>query len=231
MRTHLKWVCAVAALTVASGAGTAEITQFPQTKSETRLSAAEASRLHGSRGIQLMHHGLLGDARRELLRALAINPRNAVAHSNLGLVSAMLGDDKSAVEHYGAALKLHPNSLNVLLFRGLANINLRALDAAISDFGTAIGLDPRSAEAYAARALAHLENNAPPLAIADATEAISLGLTEADVFRTRARAHIARGDALAADRDLREADRLEVSGRSPQYKKQYRDAKNVTVEH
>src|SRR5262249_48331357 len=51
-------------------------------------------------------------ARIELERAIAANPRNALAHGTLGLALALMGHREDAVKHGELAVKLEPVATN-----------------------------------------------------------------------------------------------------------------------
>src|SRR6185295_11571360 len=74
-------------------------------------------------GNALADRGRLDEAVDRYERALAIDPRNALAHYNLALAREAAGDDAGAERHYAAAISAAPtfanahNNLAVLLYR------------------------------------------------------------------------------------------------------------------
>jgi tetratricopeptide (TPR) repeat protein len=74
-------------------------------------------------GNALADRGRIADAIDRYTRALALDPRHALAHYNLALAEEARGDDTSALAHYEAAIESAPafagahNNLAILLYR------------------------------------------------------------------------------------------------------------------
>lgn len=128
---------------------------------------------------------------RLISRALELNPKVAVAHSNLGNVLLELGRRQDAVASYERAIALNPNYADAHYNRGVALLALGDAAGAIVSFDRVIGLLPAHAMAHFNRGVAHQELKRHAEAVADYDRAIALQATYAD-------AHCNRGNALAA---------------------------------
>jgi Tfp pilus assembly protein PilF len=102
--------------------------------------------------------GQLPSAISHLHKALAINPRSAPAHSDLGIALAKTGQIDEAIQQFHAALHLDPHAepprLNLeaaaeeCYERGVGHMKLKDAIDAIHDFQTALRLKPDYPEAY-----------------------------------------------------------------------------------
>ena len=61
--------------------------------------------------MNLVNLGQIDRASRELMRVIAIDPGNAGAHTNLGLVLAQRGDVDKAVREFREALRIDPTQV------------------------------------------------------------------------------------------------------------------------
>lgn len=108
--------------------------------------AANADNLNGY-GIALADEGRFDEAVQQFRRALQLDPNNAPAWQNLGIVALRVNDARAAQENLSRALKLNPrlplalNTLGVLYAR--QNDYPRAVDA----WQRAVALDPKQYDA------------------------------------------------------------------------------------
>jgi tetratricopeptide (TPR) repeat protein len=79
---------------------------------------------------------------------IAIDPNNAEAHQNLGLVLQRLGQYQSAVTHHEAALAIKPKSAVACISLGDAYRHLERYDDAVAQYERALALDPQLTDAY-----------------------------------------------------------------------------------
>ncbi|MBJ6727299.1 tetratricopeptide repeat protein [Geomesophilobacter sediminis] len=91
----------------------------------------------------------LDAAIREYRAALALNPRYADAHNNLGLAYAAKGDHAAAIAEYDAVLREMPRHILAHLNRGASLGNLGRLDEAIAEFEAVLRLAPDYEDARA----------------------------------------------------------------------------------
>jgi tetratricopeptide (TPR) repeat protein len=88
--------------------------------------------------------GMLAD----LNSALKINPNNAAAYNNRGLVRYQLGDMQGALADFNTALKINPNNAAAYNGRGLVRSQLGDKQGALADFNTALKINPNNAAVY-----------------------------------------------------------------------------------
>ncbi|MFN8984473.1 MAG: tetratricopeptide repeat protein, partial [Alphaproteobacteria bacterium] len=103
-------------------------------------------------GVAAAETGRLEEAINRIRRALAINPRSAAAHGNLGSTLIRLGRHEEALPSLDRALALNPDAAGTHHNRGFALMKLKRLDQAIAAFDRAIALQPDYAPAHNDRA-------------------------------------------------------------------------------
>ena len=86
----------------------------------------------------------------ELSRTVKVNPQNAEAFRNRGLLYGRKGEYTSALSDLDRAILLNPNDARAYGFRGLVRQKMGEIAAAIIDLDTAIRLDPDNANIYRA---------------------------------------------------------------------------------
>ncbi len=87
-------------------------------------------------------------------KAIAINPRHATAHSNLGFALKALGRFAESVQSYLKALHINPDFADAYLHCGLAYMGLDQQVQAIASFDRVIALRANDAQAYCNRGVA-----------------------------------------------------------------------------
>jgi tetratricopeptide (TPR) repeat protein len=97
---------------------------------------------------ELMKKGQNEAAAAEWRKAIELNPNEAQAHNNLGVMLAETGKPDEAIEHYRKAVELSPEYPEAHNNLGEALITKRRLDEAIVHFAKAIELNPKHASAY-----------------------------------------------------------------------------------
>ena len=108
-------------------------------------------------------------------QAILLNPKDARAYTNRGVVYFDLGQDKQAVEDYNQALLIDSEFADAYFNRGLVYMELDEFKAAVRDFSTAIDLNPDDAEAYAYRGLTFRFLDMEATAQEDFDQALLLG--------------------------------------------------------
>jgi tetratricopeptide (TPR) repeat protein len=132
-------------------------------------------------------------------QALAVNPRAAGAHCNLGIGLHALKRFEAAVASYDIAIALAPDNAGAYNNRGNALHQLQRYDAALASYEAAIALNPNYVEAYNNRGATLYDLRRLDEALASYATAIALKPDYAE-------AHSNRGVTL---RDLqRHADAL-----------------------
>jgi adenylate cyclase len=124
---------------------------------------------HCSLGLLLVaYEGNLRESRRELERAIELNPNYADAHYFLGYyVLKPLGDFDHAIAEFKRAIELDPFSVTINANFGLCYFIARRYPEAIAQAHKAAQMDPRSPAPYITLAAAHEFSGQRGWAIAD----------------------------------------------------------------
>lgn len=134
--------------------------------------------------------------------ALAVDPENFMAHTNLGAALAVRGEYAAAERHYAAAARLRPGYAEAQNNLGTALARRGRYDAAIEHFRSAVALAPRLSSARYNLGLAYVGAGR---AVDGATTWIALLRDDPDYGATRASLRALRGTEPCPPAD---ADRL-----------------------
>lgn len=107
------------------------------------------------------------DARRDLDRLIAADPKFAGAYDERARVFALKGELLLALADAGKQIELTPKNSMAYLLRAAIHHQLGNLHSALADLTAAIALDPRLALAYKERSIIYLKLNQPDLAAQD----------------------------------------------------------------
>jgi Tfp pilus assembly protein PilF len=101
-----------------------------------------------NQGVDLYQKNNYGSARERFEKAVALDPNNADAHYNLGLI--YFGDRQleKAVVQYKKAIAIDPKHANARLNLGIALAQAGSFDQAVTEYQEAIKVKPDFAEAY-----------------------------------------------------------------------------------
>jgi len=138
-------------------------------------------------------------------QALRSNERAASAHSNYGIVLAVLERHQEALEYYNRALALRPDFAQALYNRGNALNALGRIQDALASFERALAVKPDYAEALANRAQILRQLGREPEALASFDRALALMPRDADTFTARGNTHYAMRSYAAALADYERA--------------------------
>jgi tetratricopeptide (TPR) repeat protein len=141
-------------------------------------------------------------------RALAIDPRNHLAHTNLGGFYALQGKPSEAESEFRRALETDPRLGDAL--GGLATLALEAgrLDEAEALYERALASQPVHPSVVSNLGVLHMKRGESARAIAAFEQAIAMHPTYADAWRNLGGALEATGDHARAAEALRAAVRL-----------------------
>jgi tetratricopeptide (TPR) repeat protein len=154
--------------------------------------------------------------------ARKLDPKDHIAHNNLGLVHTVKGDYAKAVTAFDEGIRVNPESADLFYNRGFAYAMLKEFDKAIVDMKEAIKLGPSGRtgviekegqvdRADAAQMLAGYYNALASVyglmgehdkAIATHDEAVAKFPKASVVYLNRAEAYMTKGDAKLALADL-----------------------------
>lgn len=155
----------------------------------------------------------IGQARADLERATAIDPRDADAFHTLGVILGAMPDFPAAITAFDRALALEPVRGVTLLDRAQIEFASKRFAAAQRYIDSAIASEPQQARSYGLRAGLRLRMGDTTGARADAETAVRLATGS---IRTMALAalievEVARGDTAAAREHLAALERLPYS--------------------
>ena len=156
--------------------------------------------------------------REALLRALALDPRNAEAHHQYGMALLWLGRDSAAADMYRRALQLEPERAITLFNLGRVAARRVRYAEARRWADSALAIDPGADYAYVLRAVAEFRLGKPAEARADAETAARLR----SGFRVP-------GEAVLALLELQAADTSAARTRIERLEREVRSTGNQTV--
>ncbi len=125
-------------------------------------------------GLERVGTGRTGDAIRHYEKALALNPGNAAAHTNLGPLLAGAGRSEEGVSHLVEAIRLDPSSAEANYHLGLVHAQQGRRGEAVEHYKAALRLKPDFAQAHVDCGLALFQSRDFEAAIAHYLKAIAL---------------------------------------------------------
>lgn len=108
----------------------------------------ESSFAHASLCAALLAEDREVPAFQECAQALALDPRRAEAHLNLGLLKSKQGQSEEAVAHYGEILRMNPRYVKAHANLGIELIKLNRLSEAEAQFAHVLKLEPTLAQGH-----------------------------------------------------------------------------------
>jgi tetratricopeptide (TPR) repeat protein len=172
----------------------------------------------------LLRMGLSGDADTPLIRgnyyfnlgdyaaaltsyrwALEVDPEDAVARLNHGLVLLKMQDYSRALAEIEISSKRKPIGALGLIARGICQANLENHEAALSDLDRALMLEPDNALALAKRGAVYANLECYDEALADLNRALDANPDDADALGTRGVVYSKLEETNASLRDLNRA--------------------------
>ena len=157
------------------------------------------------RGIMFANQGNYEMAIADFTQAIKLDPNNAAAYCNRGVV---YDDYDRAIADFNHAIKLDPNYATAYYNRGVAYYNVGDYDGAIAEFNQVIKLDPNNANTYNNRGITYYNKGEYDHAIADYTEAIELDPNFVDAYYNRGITYEKKDDYNRALTDYTQAIKL-----------------------
>jgi tetratricopeptide (TPR) repeat protein len=145
----------------------------------------------------------------EYRRAIALDPKKAKAHNNLGNALQAKGDLDGAIAAYRKAIALDPNDAERRYNLGNALLAKGDLDGAIGTYRRAIALDPKHAKAHSNLGCALYAKGDRGAAIVELRRAIALNPKHAGAHNNLGNALKAKGDVDGAIAEYRRAIAIE----------------------
>lgn len=130
--------------------------------------------------------GDYGKAITELEQAVALEPDNADAYTNLALSYFENGDYAKAADAWSEVIRLKPGDGDAYYERGISRFNLKQYEDAIADLTVAIDADSTRANAFRVRGKAYAFSEDCETAIDDFTQAIALDPASDEAYYNRA---------------------------------------------
>ena len=148
--------------------------------------------------------GTFAGVRQAIQRAVDLEPANAEAHHEFGMILRLLDEDSAAAEHFRRAVALEPDRPMSLVHLGWIAMEARRYADARRWFDSATGVNPGFYQAYAERAALRLVSGDSAGARLDAETAVQLrpesdALSAEDVL---AALDIASGDSAGGQARL-----------------------------
>jgi tetratricopeptide (TPR) repeat protein len=116
---------------------------------------------------------------------IELDPDDAKAYSNRGIVKSYLGRNEEALKDYDEAIKLDPNLAQAYYNRGIVKSELGRNEEALKDYDEAIKLDPKLTKAYYNRGNVNSKLYRKKEALKDYDEAIKLDPNLAKAYSNR----------------------------------------------
>ncbi len=167
------------------------------------------SRPHVNLGLALQSAGRLDEAERHYVHALEIQPGYAFALNNLGNVSRARGRPGEAEGLFHRALEARPGYVGPRINLGNLALDRGDLDAAEAWYRDAITAGPEAAEARYNLAKVMEGKGRWGEAIAEYERVVAARPRDARFVNDLGCARLSAGDAAGAERDLRNASRLD----------------------
>ena len=141
-------------------------------------------------------------------KAIEINPEDAEAYYNRGVVHVVNQRYDQAIADYSRALVINPRYAASYHNRGVTYGRKGQYDKAIADFTKSIEINPRYAGAYCSRGNAYGKRGAYDQAIADYTKALEVDPNYALAYYSRGRVYFLRKEYGKSMEDVNKAQAL-----------------------
>jgi tetratricopeptide (TPR) repeat protein len=161
------------------------------------------------RGYSYLAHGMSDKAIADYDKALAINPKLALALSNRGAARAIRAEYDAAKRDFDAALAIDPQDAVALRGRAMIAQKHHAVDEAIAGYTASLQVDPDNGYALGHRAEMEADKGDIDAALADSAAALKLQPGWLDLYLLRANMLRHKGEDGAAQK---EAEALVAAG-------------------
>ena len=173
--------------------------QTVEVSAETKLQALDLMKLGQSAADKGNHQSAI----EYFTQTIALNPNDATAYYNRGVLYGKLDEPSSAISDFTQAIDLNPALAVAYYNRGVSYTALNDYLSAISDYTQAIALNPNYVEAYNNRGILYRNLNDHSSAIRDYTQAIALNPNYADAYNNRGIEFVQQKNYRSATRDAR----------------------------
>ena len=157
-------------------------------------------------------------AERQCRKALELNPKNATAHSTLGVALARQGKLDEAIRHFTEAVRLNPGDTDAHYSLGQAMARKGKFDEAIRHFLAVVRLKPDNAKAHGYLGSILFARGMLKEAMVHLSEAVGLDPNYADAHYNIGQVMLRQGKLDAAIKHLSQAVRLKPDDARAHYK-------------
>jgi Flp pilus assembly protein TadD, contains TPR repeats len=109
------------------------------------------------RGNQFFHNGNFDEAEAAYNKTIKLNPKNANAYNQLGLIYKVKKQYELAISDFTKAIEFVPNNAYVYYNRGDTYFANKQYESAVADFSKSIELNPKFIKSYIRRGSAYYE--------------------------------------------------------------------------
>jgi len=169
---------------------------------------------HASLGLLKMQQWDWPTAKRELKRAIELNPNYAPAHNWYGMYLDLTAHNAEAFAEFRQAQQLDPASAIYATNLGWKFCERREYDRAIAQFQVAEELNPKAAQVHATLARCYFLRNMYPEAISELEKGLAINPTAPHLLSALARTYARQGKkdrALIILDQLKKQDQAEVA--------------------
>jgi Tfp pilus assembly protein PilF len=152
--------CMISTLIAVAGERGATVVSHTQADPRPKPKDRPGDRLIAE-GLAALDRGDDTTARSLFERALAADPRNAEAHTYLGVLADRAGDLAAAERHFAAAARLAPRSARARNNHGAILLRLDRIPEATAEFEASLRLDPKQAKALVNLARVRFDSGTP----------------------------------------------------------------------
>lgn len=163
---------------------------------------------YNHRGSAIAQQGDLYRAKKDLNKAISLNPMYTDAYHNRGIVYNNLADFQHAISDFSMAIVLNPLYTEAYYNRGVAYDKINKYEEAILNFTKTILIEPGHIKAYNCRGIAYANTGNHSEAINDFTTALRINPRSAETYFNRGVAYIDKKQYDWAIKDLNRAIEL-----------------------
>ncbi len=163
------------------------------------------ARTYSNLGTAQFRQNLIAEARRNVGKALALNPELADAHYNMGRLLEEEDKTSAAIERYRKAIELSPALVPALNNLGVALLKQDEVDESIELFNRALQIEPWFAQTHSNLGLAKFKQGKIDAAIAHYRNALDLDPDLAEVHFNLGVALAQRGETDRSIHQIRRA--------------------------
>jgi len=145
------------------------------------------------------------DALRYYSKAILLDPNNAEAYNNLGVISYKKGEYGNAIEYYNKAVSINSNSSEVFVNLGLGYAQKGKFSKALENYNKALKINPKCEDAYLGCGVVYAKKGELNEAIKCFNKVLELNPENAKAYNNRGTAYDEKGKFSKALSDLNRA--------------------------